>query len=141
MEAQRPKVGVGIFLINDGKILLGVRKGSHGAGEYALPGGHLELQESFEDCVLRELAEEAGPDVKVKGIRFLCVTNLRKYKPKHYVDIGMLAEWVSGEPKVMEPNKLVSWQWYDLDDLPKPLFGCDENYIESYKTGRYYFQQ
>jgi 8-oxo-dGTP diphosphatase len=141
MEPPRPKVGIGILLIKGNSILLGRRLYSHGKGEYSLPGGHLELQESFQDCVLRELTEEAGPDIKVKGIRFLCVTNLRKYHPKHYVDIGMLAEWVSGDSRVMEPEKLESWQWYDLDNLPKPLFGCIENYIESYKTDRSYFEE
>lgn len=141
MEPPRPKVGIGIFLIKNGKVLLGRRKSSHGQGEYALPGGHLELQESFQDCVLRELAEEAGPDIKVKNIRFLCVTNLRKYQPKHYVDIGMLAEWISGKPSVMEPDKKEAWKWYSLDSLPSPLFGCTENYIESYKTSRPYFDK
>ena len=141
MEPQRPKVGIGIFLIKDDKILLGIRKGSHGEGEFALPGGHLEFNETFEGCVLRELTEEAGPDIKVEGIRFLCTTNLRKYQPKHYVDIGMLVEWVSGTPRVMEPDKIESWRWYDLDNLPEPLFGCTENYIESYRTGRPYFEE
>src|SRR3989344_8808484 len=90
MNKSLPKVGIGIFLIKDGHILLGRRKGSHGEGEYALPGGHFELGESFEDCVLRELAEEAGSAIKISRPKFLCVTNLRKYAPKHYVDIGML---------------------------------------------------
>ena len=37
------KVGVSVILIrNDNEILIGKRKGSHGAGEYSVPGGHLE---------------------------------------------------------------------------------------------------
>lgn len=68
MEPERPKVGIGLLLVKDGKILLGKRKGAHRAGEYSGPGGHLELLESFEDCVLRELEEEAGANVKVKNI-------------------------------------------------------------------------
>ncbi|HEU5004710.1 MAG TPA: NUDIX domain-containing protein [Candidatus Saccharimonadales bacterium] len=140
MNDLKPKVGVGIFLIKEGQLLMGKRKGSHGEGEYALPGGHLEQGESFEECVLRELKEEAGPDLKVDRIKFLCVTNLRKYAPKHYVDIGMLAEYVSGEPIVAEPDEKDSWEWYDMDKLPEPLFGCTENYIESYRTGKSYFE-
>lgn len=136
---ERPKVGVGLLLVKDGKILLGKRKGAHGAGEYAGFGGHLEGLETFEDDLLRELAEEGGPDIKVKNLRFLSVTNLRRYAPKHYVDIGMVAEWESGEPQVMEPDKIESWDWHDIDNLPDPLFGVIENYVEAYKTGKVYF--
>jgi 8-oxo-dGTP diphosphatase len=92
MSVNRPQVGIGVFLVKGGKILLGRRKGAHGEGEYALPGGHLELGETFEECALRELAEEAGPKIKVKRVSFLCLTNMRRYKPKHYADIGMLVE-------------------------------------------------
>ena len=58
---KRPSVGVGVFVYNmDGKILLGKRKGAHGAGEWSLPGGHLEFNESFERCCEREVMEETG---------------------------------------------------------------------------------
>ncbi|MCA9326953.1 DNA mismatch repair protein MutT, partial [Candidatus Saccharibacteria bacterium] len=85
------------------------------------------------------LAEEAGGAVEVTSPKFLCTTNLRAYAPKHYVDIGMMVEWLRGDPVVAEPDKLESWQWYDLDNLPTPLFGCTENYVEAYRTGRSYF--
>lgn len=136
---QRPKVGVGLLIVKGGKILLGKRKGAHGEGEYAGAGGHLEQLESFEECSLRELAEEAGASLKVKNIRFLCVTNLRKYAPKHYIDIGMVAEWDDGNPEIMEPDKLENGNWYDMNDLPTPLFGVIPKYVEAYKTGRDYF--
>jgi 8-oxo-dGTP diphosphatase len=139
MSDSRPKIGVGLWIIKDGKVLLGQRKNAHGTGEYAGPGGHLEADESFEACALRELLEEVGPQFKVKNVRFLCLTNLRRYTPKHYVDIGMVAEWVSGEPKVTEPHKLVSWDWYELSQLPEPLFGAVPNYIKAYETGKTYF--
>ena len=50
---NHPKVGVGVMVLKDGKVLLTRRKGSHGAGEYSFPGGHLEYMESFEDCARR----------------------------------------------------------------------------------------
>lgn len=140
MKVERPKVGVGVLIIKGGKILLGERRGAHGHGEYGGPGGHLEHLESFEACALREIAEEIGPDFKVKNLTFLCITNLTKYNSKHYVDIGMVAEWQSGEPKVMEPQKLVSWNWYGFDDLPQPLFGVEPNYMIAYKTDKVYFE-
>lgn len=139
-EVIRPKVGVGLLLLKGDKVLLGKRKGSHGEGEYGGTGGHLEQGETFVDCVLRELLEEAGSNIKITTPQLLCVINLRKYLPKHYVDIGMMAEWVGGEPEVTEPHKLESWDWYSLDQLPTPLFGPEEYYLQAYKTGQMHFE-
>jgi 8-oxo-dGTP diphosphatase len=139
MNTKQPQVGVGLLLVKDGKIILGQRKNAHGDGEYGGAGGHLEPQETFEEGILREVAEELGPDVKLKNLRLHCITNLRRYAPKHYVDIGMIAEWVSGEPRVMEPDKIVSWEWFDIDNLPDNLFACTQNYVQAYKTGKFYF--
>lgn len=138
-ETPITKVGIGLAIFKDGKILLGKRKGTHGAGEYAGPGGHLEHMESFEDCAKRETLEETG--MEITNVRFLCLSNLKRYAPKHYVDIGIIADWKSGEPQVMEPEKLESWGWYDIDHLPEPLFGVEPNYIEAIKTGKNYFDQ
>lgn len=137
MDENRPKVGIGILVFKDGQILLGKRKGSHGSGVYAGPGGHLEYLESFEDCAKRETLEETG--VEIDNIRFLCLTNLKTYAPKHYVDIGLIADWKRGEPEVIESEKCESWEWYDLDNLPTPLFDVVNNYIKSYKSGETYF--
>jgi 8-oxo-dGTP diphosphatase len=138
MQQDRPKIGIGLMIIKGNKVLLGKRKNSHGAGEYGSVGGHMEYMESFESCVRRELAEEAGEDLKIKNLRFLCVDNVKEYDPKHYVDIGMVAEWDSGEAVVIEPDKVETWDWYDMDDLPTPLFIIDR-YIDAYKTGQYFY--
>jgi 8-oxo-dGTP diphosphatase len=136
-EEPRIKAGVGVMIIRDGKVLLGKRRGSHGAGEYAFPGGHLEFGESIIDAAKREAMEEAG--VKIKNIKFLCFTNLTKYEGKHYMDFGVSAELENDEPKVMEPDFMESWDWYDIDNLPEPLFGATTNRIEAYKTGKNFF--
>lgn len=139
MEELRPQVGIGLLIVRGNGVLLGKRKGSHGEGLYASTGGHMEQGESIEDCVLRELAEEAGPNIKIKNLGFLCVTNFRDHLPKHYLDIGMVAEWESGEAIVMEPDKKDDWLWFEVDNLPSPLFGIIPNYIEAYKTGKNFF--
>jgi 8-oxo-dGTP diphosphatase len=140
-DQNQTKVGVGLFIVKGNSILLGRRKNAHGPGEYAGAGGHLEHLELFEDAALRELREEMGEDIQVRDLKLLSLTNLRKYRPKHYIDIGIIAEWVSGEPKVMEPDKIESWQWFDMDELPGPLFGIIPNYVEAFKTGRVYFPE
>lgn len=136
-EKQRPKVGVGVMIFKDGKILLHKRKGSHGQGEYAFPGGHLEYRESFEDCAKREITEECG--IEVKNIRFNYVASVLKYTPKHYIHIGLIADWKKGEPKVLEPEKCDGvWGWYNLNNLPKPMFELCKIAIKSFKENKNY---
>lgn len=133
------QVGIGILIFKNGKALLSKRKGSHGRGEYASPGGHLEFGESFAECAKRECREETG--IEIKNIRFVRLANLKKYEGKHYVDVGLAAEWKSGEPRVLEPEKAESWDWYDIDNLPKPLFATIESYFEAMKTGQNFFDE
>jgi len=134
---SQPKVGIGIMIFKDGMVLLGKRKGSHGEGEYAFPGGHLEYMESFSDCARREVAEECG--IKIKNICFQFLANIAKYAPKHYVHIGLLADWESGEPKVLEPGKCELWDWFEIDKLPQPLFETCKLAIDSRCDGTDYY--
>jgi 8-oxo-dGTP diphosphatase len=69
------RVGVGCFVIDKdhpNAVLIGERRGSHGAGKLALPGGHLELGEAWEVCAKREVKEETNLDIG--DIRFIHVT-------------------------------------------------------------------
>lgn len=134
---DRPRVGVGVMILKAGKTLLAKRKGSHGSGEYSFPGGHLEYMESFEECARREVKEEAG--IEITNVRFLFLSNVRKYAPKHYAHIGLVADYKSGEPKVLEPEKSEKWGWYALDQLPKPIFYMCEQSFKAYKSGENYF--
>jgi 8-oxo-dGTP diphosphatase len=133
----RPKVGVGVMVMKDGRVLMGKRKSSHGAGEWGWPGGHLEYMESFEDCAKREVKEETG--IEIENVRFNRLMNLRAYPPKHYADVGLVADWKSGEPKVCEPEKCEEWGWFDLDKLPAPLFGPCVTSVQAYKTGENFY--
>jgi len=116
----RPLVGISVLVEKDGKLLFGKRKGSHGAGEYAAPGGHLEHLESFQACAEREVLEETG--MQIGTLMFLRVLNTTDYAPKHYVDLAFVAQWKAGDPEVREPDKVERWDWYDVNDIPSPLF-------------------
>lgn len=136
-NGQKPKIGIGVMIIKNGKVLLGKRKGSHGDGEYSFPGGHLEYMESFYDCAIREVKEECGLDIE--NVRFQFVSNVTKYTPKHYVHIGLIADWKNLEPKILEPDKCESWGWYEINEAPKPIFEMCKQGIYCYKTGENYF--
>jgi 8-oxo-dGTP diphosphatase len=137
MSELRPKVGVGIMVLKNGKVLFGKRKNAHGDGEYSFPGGHLEHGESIIDCAKREVVEETG--VEITNVRLLCVSNEKKYLPKHYLNVGLIAEWLANEPSVTEPDKYIEVDWYEIDKLPEPKFEVVNNYLEAYRTGKNFF--
>ena len=139
METQRPRVGIGVMVVRDGKVLLGQRKGSHGEGEYAFPGGHLEYMESFADCAKREVLEETG--LLIDNVQFLLLANVTKYAPKHYVHLTLTAECPVGEPQLLEPEKCDGWAWYDLEDLPEPLFDFSRMSFDALKSKKNYFDE
>ena len=126
MENQ-VKVGLSALIVRDNKVLLGKRKGSHGQGQWAFPGGHMEYGEDFESSLGREIKEETGMDLM--SLKFLRVFNLLEYMPKHYVDICFEVE-ASGEPVLMEPNKCEEWKWFSFEEIPKNLFASTPSAIE-----------
>jgi 8-oxo-dGTP diphosphatase len=112
---------MGVFVFKEGKFLMGKRMGAHGEGTWSIPGGHLEYGESFADTARREVLEETG--VTICNIRFGAVTNdIFDIEKKHYVTVWMLADYESGTPAVLEPDKYIEQGWFDFDTLPSPLF-------------------
>lgn len=119
--SKEVRVGVAAVILRDGAVLLGERIGSHGANTWATPGGHLELGESVEACAERETYEETG--LEVNSFKKLCFTNdIFDMENKHYVTLFVVANSLSGEPKITEPDKCKQWKWFKLDELPEPLF-------------------
>jgi len=121
---------VGVLLRRNGKILLGKRRGSHGEGDWALPGGHLEFQEELEACVRREVQEETN--LAVTNIHVGAITNdIFEHEERHYVTIFMVCDYAGGDLKTMEPHKCEEWRWFGWDELPRPLFLPCENLLKT----------
>jgi len=115
------RVGVGVFVFKDGKFLMQMRQGSHGAETWSLPGGHLEFGESFEETARREVKEET--DLEITNVRFGAVTNDQFIdEGKHYVTVWVLSDWESGKEHITEPDKCTAQKWFTFADLPANLF-------------------
>lgn len=121
MSEQQVRVGVGVFVIKDGKFIIGERTGSHDANTWSIPGGHLDFGETPEETAVREVMEETG--LEVANPRFCAFTNdIFEKDNKHYISIWMFVDWVSGKEAILEPDKCLEWTWVDFDTLPEPLF-------------------
>ena len=130
---SHPRVGIGVIIVrDDGKILIGKRKGSH-APYWSIPGGHLESGESFEETAIREIQEETG--LLIKNPEVIAVTNnLKTYKEenKHYISICLTAKYPGGRVENREPEKCEGWRWVAPDNLPQPHYEASEQSIACY---------
>lgn len=128
-EKEPPRVGVAVFVKREGKVLLGQRKGAHGALTWATPGGHLEFGETVEACALRELLEETG--LRARSIKLgPWVENIMENGTKHYITIFTIVDQFEGEPQLLEPHKCAVWEWFSWDSLPQPLFPSIVTFLE-----------
>jgi 8-oxo-dGTP diphosphatase len=119
-EATTRRVGIGVILARDGEVLLGLRRGSHGAGTWSCPGGHLDHGESAEACASRELREETG----LEAADALVVAETIDDFPEglRYRTLFVRVDWAGGEPALREPDACERWGWFSWDALPTPLF-------------------
>lgn len=149
MDKENKKVGAGFgiaILNSEKKILLGKRhedpeKASSelsGEGTWTMPGGKLHFQESFEEGAMRETMEETG--IKLKTIKVICVNN-DKTDSAHFVTIGLFSDDFEGEPKVMEPDEITEWRWFNIDELPKNIYLPSLKVLENYKQNKFYLIQ
>ncbi len=121
MQSRLPQVGVGVFVVREGRVLLGERHGAHGAGTWALPGGHLDFGETISECAVREVREETG--LMIGQVRHAGFTD--DYFPdlqRHFVTLFVIAGQCAGDPLTLEPDKCLGWDWFAWPTLPRPLF-------------------
>jgi len=128
-EARRAaKVGVSVFVVReDGKCLLGRRLGAHGPGTWSLPGGKPDPGEDLVAGGLRELLEETG--LQVANPRLVAETYDEFEDAPAYVTHYVRADYLGGEPQLLEPAKCGGWEWFSWDALPAPLFLPLENLL------------
>jgi len=136
-------VGVGVMILEEGNILLGLRnpdkeKASselQGQGTWTMPGGKVDFHEKLIDAAIRELKEET--DLDAKTLEVLCI-NDDFSETAHYVTVGFIATQYSGEVKAMEPEAILRWEWFSFDNLPENIYPPSKKCIEKYLTNKIY---
>ena len=111
--------GVGAIIINEGKILLLLRKRSPEKGKWGLPGGSVKVGEKIESALKREVNEELGVEIlhqhlidcfiyEVKAENFIC---------ESYIFIS----YIQGNAINVEKNIHEQIQWFDLNYMPNNI--------------------
>lgn len=118
--SEVPGVGCGLAVLRDGRLLLYRRTRPPEAGHWNIVGGKVDHMEHSRDAARREAEEETG--LSFGRLDFLCLSEqIIEADGQHWLSLIYVTEDFSGEPRVMEPEKLPEFGWFSLHDLPRPL--------------------
>jgi ADP-ribose pyrophosphatase YjhB (NUDIX family) len=101
----RPYLAVSAAIFRDGRVLI-VRRGRPPAhGLYTLPGGGVELGETLEEAIIREVREETGlaiAPLALVGFREAIARDAAGRVERHFVILPFAARWIGGEIALSE---------------------------------------
>ncbi|MFD0116937.1 NUDIX domain-containing protein [Streptomyces sp. NPDC058320] len=126
--AAHAAVGVGAIIVSDQGLLLG----RHRRGTLELPGGTVEAGESFEETVIRELAEETGLSARPDDVTLLG-TLVDHVEDVVRVTVGAVVSAWQGRPATQPDESVGDWAWYPLDQLPDGLFVCSAQILTAWR--------
>ena len=131
------RAAVYLLLIKDGTVLL-LRRFNTGwrNGEYTLPAGHVDGDESIRSELCREAREEIGITIKPSDLRFAHVMHQRDNH--EYIDFYFVARSWEGEPTNCEPEKCDDMQWVPFNNLPENVIPNVKQALIAYATGEGY---
>jgi 8-oxo-dGTP diphosphatase len=120
-EPRQPTVGVGAVVIRDGRVLL-IRRGKEPLrGRWLVPGGTVELGETLEEAVVREIREETALEVAPLEV-LIVFDHIDRQEGRvlyHYVIVDYLCEYLGGEPRAGSDAEAVAFV------APEDLAACD----------------
>jgi len=122
---MQPTVRITGVLVEEDRILL-VEQDVTESRHWSLPGGTLELGETIEQCLIREMKEETGLDVSVDGLLYVCD---RFQEDRHVVHITLSisrrgGDLGTGKGAEFAVGKIKSVKMVLLDELPNYGFSA-----------------
>jgi ADP-ribose pyrophosphatase YjhB (NUDIX family) len=114
----RPYLAVSAAIFRDGQVLIVRRARPPAHGLYTLPGGGVELGETLEGAIMREVREETGLEIAplaLVGFREAIARDAAGRVERHFVILPFVARWVSGEIALSE--ELAEAHWRKPDEL------------------------
>jgi 8-oxo-dGTP diphosphatase len=131
-------VGVGALVFDYlGRVFLAQRgpAARNAVGAWEFPGGMVKFGERLEEAVRREFEEEYGMSVEVT--RLLDVfDDILPSEGQHWVSPTYLAQHLSGQPSIREPEKCMEIGWFNLDAMPRPLSSITQRNLRAYLISR-----
>ncbi len=114
----RPYLAVSAAIFRDGRVLIVRRARPPAHGLYTLPGGGVELGETLQEAIVREVREETGLAIAplgLVGFREAIARDAAGRIERHFVILPFAARWVGGEIALNE--ELAEADWRKPDQL------------------------
>ena len=128
---ENPKPTATIICMNNNKILLAKRAFEPAKGEWGLPGGFMELNETLYDAAKRELKEETNLEGEVTSLVSTC---------SHYgtvfgdILLICLTVRVNDFSNMKAGDDAEELSFFDINNLPDIVFYCHNQFISQYKS-------
>jgi ADP-ribose pyrophosphatase YjhB (NUDIX family) len=122
-------------------ILLGRRCNTgYEDGKYSLPAGHVESNETFTECIIREAKEEIGVKLQLGDIKVahLMHRDSGTTENNERVDVFFVAKAWGGEVSNKEPEKCDDLQWFSINSLPENTISYIKEAINNIKNNIFY---
>ena len=129
---NNPLPVVSTIVVKDRKLLLVKRKYEPQKGEWCLPSGFAETNESVQEAALRELEEETGIIGKI--IDFVCVDSAVNKMYGDLIFVTFESEWIDGE--LLAGDDAEEVQFYPFENLPPLAFESNTKAIRRYVAGK-----
>jgi len=117
MRKAEVHIDLHLVLLRDGCLLMGKRLNTQfGAGQYHVPAGHLEADETIVDGIRREAREETSIEIAADAVDLAYVLHFRGQSGR--LSLFFRAERWQGAIENREPEKCAGWQWIATGSLP-----------------------
>lgn len=127
------------FFIRGGKILLARRINTGFAdGQYSVPAGHVEKNETLRENLCREIFEEVGVNVRKEDLAL--VLTMHRKEEDIRTDYFFTVFRYRGILKILEPDKCDDLRWFPLRALPKNTVPYIRTAIDAWQKGKNYLE-
>ena len=130
-----------LFLIDGNKVLLSRRFNTgYEDGNYSMVAGHVDHDESFVQCIIREAREEAGITLKAEDLKVVHIMQriTAEAQNNERIDIFFKTDKWEGNIENREPNKCDDLSWFNLGALPENTIPYIKSALENIKNNNHY---
>lgn len=138
MRAKFPVTVHLLFFRGDQILLLRRFNTGYGDGQYSVPAGHLDGDETVMAAAAREAEEETGLRLNADNIVFSSV--MHRMEEEERVDFFVHVRLWQGEPVNAEPDKCDELRWANVDELPENTIPYVQKAIQNHRAGIAFYE-